>query len=142
MVLSRSNHAKEITSVLSDVTRLRDSRKMIPEDVFAIDPNIRWAGLATLRGHVVFCQMRRGVKSIAPEEDDRALLELRAQYLTEMTGPVTRWAGSVDYVAISYEKFIELIVILHDKYVVVTLSKDTPANRLIEIAKSIQGIGK
>jgi hypothetical protein len=108
-----------------------------PEDVFAISPFIRWAGLATAKGKVIFAQMRRGVKSLTPEEDDRAMLELRAQFLTEMCGTVTIWAGAVDYIAISYELFTELIVMLKDKYVAVTLEKGSPEN-FKDIAKSIR----
>jgi len=121
---------------------MRDVLKMTPEDVFAISPNIRWAGLATSKGKVLFSQMRQSVKSLTPEEDDRAMLELRAQFLTEMCGPVTIWAGPVSYVAISYELFTELIVILKDKYAAVTLEKATPAEAFKEIAKSIQALEK
>lgn len=113
---------------------------MTPEDIFTVNPNIRWVGLATSKGQVLFSQMRRGVKSLTPEEDDRAMLELRAQFLTEMTEPVTLWAGPVNYIAICYEKFCELIVILKDKYVELTLEKDTPATTFKEIAENIQAI--
>ncbi len=111
-----------------------------PDDVFAVNPNIRWAGLATTKGEVIFCQMRRGVKSLTPEDDDRLLLELRAQYITETSERVSRWAGTVEYIAISYEKFVELIIILEDKYMVVTLEKNVPAQAFPEIAKSIQNL--
>jgi hypothetical protein len=121
---------------------MRGVLKMTPEDVFAISPNIRWAGLATSKGKVLFSQMRQSVKSLTPEEDDRAMLELRAQFLTEMCGPVTIWAGPVSYIAISYELFTELIVILKDKYAAVTLEKATPAEAFKEIAKSIQALEK
>lgn len=114
---------------------------MTPEDVFAINPNIRWVGSATTKGKVLFTQMRRGVKSLTPEEDDRAMLELRAQFLTEMCGPVTMWAGALNYIAMNYEQFTELVVMLRDKYVAVTLEKGTPAEDFKEIAKSIQAKG-
>jgi hypothetical protein len=52
--------------------------KMNPEDVFVISPNVRWAELATSKGKILFSQMRRGVKSLTPEEDDRTMLELRS----------------------------------------------------------------
>ena len=114
---------------------------MTPEDVFAINPNIRWAGSATSKGKVLFAQMRQGVKSLTPEEDDRAMLELRAQFLTEMLGPVAMWAGPLNYIAINYERFTELIVMLSDKYVAVTLERGTSAEEFKEIAKSIQAKG-
>jgi len=49
-----------------------------PEDVFSVNPNIRWAGMATKKGQVIFSQMRPGIQTLTPEEDDRLLLELRS----------------------------------------------------------------
>jgi hypothetical protein len=46
----------------------------------------------------------------------------------------------VSYIAISYELFTELIVILKDKYAAVTLEKATPAEAFKEIAKPIQAL--
>ena len=112
--------------------------QVTPEGIFEIDPNIRWAGLATRRGKVVFAQMRPGVESITPEEDDRMLLEIRAQYITEICEQVDRWAGPTEFIAMSHEKFIELIVILGETYVCVTLDKATPTRSLGEIANSIR----
>ena len=111
-----------------------------PEDVFAVNSNIRWAGLATAKGEVIFSQMRPGVKSITPEQDDRLLLELRAQYITETSQRASRWAGSVEYIAVSYEKFMELIIILKERYVVVTLEKNVTTQALPEITKSVQNL--
>lgn len=113
---------------------------MTPEDIFALNPNIRWVGLATSKGKVLFSQMRRGVKSLTPEEDDRAMLELRAQFLTEMTGHVSQWAGPAKYIAICYEEFCEVIVTLKDTYVALTLEKGTPATAFKEVAQAIQAI--
>lgn len=113
---------------------------MTPEDIFAINPNIRWVGLASSKGNVLFCEMRRGVMSLTPEEDDRAMLELRARFLTEMTECVSQWAGSVNYIAIAYEKFIELIVTVNDGYAALTLEKDTAPAVFKEIARTIQAI--
>jgi len=113
---------------------------MTPEDVFAVDPNIRWVGMATSKGKVIFCEMRHGVESLTPEEDLRALLELRAQFMSDMCRTVSMWAGSTNYVAINYEKFTELIVILKDEYVVVTLEKGTPAASFDKITESIRAM--
>ncbi len=114
--------------------------RLTPEDVFAINPNIRWAGLATNKGQVIFCQMRPSVESITPEQDDRLLLELRAQYITEMSRQVSRWAGPAEYIAVSYEKFIELIILLNDKYLAVTLEKNVPIETLVDITTSVRNL--
>jgi len=109
-----------------------------PEEVFATHPGIRWVGLATNRGKVIFSKMRDGVKSITPDSDDLLLLELRSQYITEMTQQVAHWAGPADYVAISYERFTELTIILKDEYVVLTVEKDVEAQEFPRIAGSVR----
>ena len=108
------------------------------DDVFALDAKIRWVGLATKRGRVIFAQMRPGVESITPESDDRLLLELRGQYITEVCSQVNQWAGPTEYIAMSHEKFIELIIILKEKYLAMTLEKSTPTEKFPAIAKKAQ----
>jgi hypothetical protein len=108
------------------------------DDVFALDTKIRWVGLATRKGQVIFAQMRPGVESITPESDDRLLLELRAQYITETCGQVNQWAGPTEYIAMSHEKFIELIIILKERYLVMTLEKSTPTEKFPALAKKAQ----
>ena len=111
-----------------------------PEDVFVTNPKIRWVGMATSKGKVIFSQMRPGVKSFTPTEDDRLLLELRAQYMTETSRQSSRWAGSVEYIATSYEKFIEVTITLQDKYVIVTLEKDVPLEAVRQIVDRIRNM--
>lgn len=114
--------------------------EITPEEIFIIHPKIRWAGLATDKGQVLFCQMRRGVRSITPEEDDRALLELRARYIAEVTQQVSNWAGPAEYITIAYEKFVEVIVLLEGRYVVLTVERDVPAQTIVDIVTSIRAI--
>ena len=94
-----------------------------PEEIFAIDPHIRWAGFASNKGQVVFAQMRPAVKRLTPEADDKLLVELRALYITEMCGLVNRCSGPTDGVAVTPKKFTELIVMLENDYAVVTLEQ-------------------
>lgn len=61
--------------------------------------------------------MRPRVQTITPEQDDRLLLEPRAQYIAEMSQRVSQWAGPPEYIAISYQEFTELIVLLKDQCV-------------------------
>src|SRR4030067_3299630 len=107
-----------------------------PDDGFEINPGIRGAGLATNRGKIIFSKMRSGVKSITPETDDLLLLELRAQYIMEMTQQWAEWAGPVDYVAICYDKFTELTVIRKDTHLVLTAERNVAAQELATIEAS------
>jgi len=109
-----------------------------PNDVFALDSSIRWVGLATKRGQVIFVQMRPGVRSLTPDTDDRLLLEVRAQYITDVCNQVDQWGGPTEYIAMAHEKFIELIIMLKEKYMVMTLEKNVSGENVANLAKRAQ----
>jgi len=112
--------------------------KLEPDNVFALDPGIRWVGLATRQGNVVFSQMRPGVTSLTPEADDHLLLEVRGQYITEVCDQVDQWAGPTQYIAMVHERFSELIIILKRNYLAVTLERTCPVERFASLAKEVQ----
>ncbi len=113
---------------------------MKPEDIFAIHPKIRFAGLANRNGKVIFLQMREGVASLTPDSVDRTALEIHAQYMIETAELETRWSGPVGHVAIDFEKYVELVVPLKESYVAITLEKEVSAETYREICKSIRAL--
>jgi len=110
------------------------------EDIFAINPKVRWVGMATSKGKVIFSQMRLGIESVTPTEDDRLLLELRAQYTTETSRQSSVWAGPVEYIAISYEKFLEVTIALIEKIVIVTLERNASLEDVRQIVERIRNM--
>jgi hypothetical protein len=84
--------------------------------------------------------MRPGVESLTPEADDRLLLELRAQYIGDICHHVSRWAGPPEYSVMSYQKFIEFIILLNDEYLVMTLEKNVTPLTLQEIDKKVRDL--
>ena len=55
------------------------------DEIFLIHPKIRWAGLTTNKGQIIFSKMRPGVESYTPEEDDRFLMEFGALIMNGIT---------------------------------------------------------
>jgi len=47
-----------------------------PEEVFAVNENVRWVGLVSDKGEVIFSKMRAGVRSASPPEFDDEFLQL------------------------------------------------------------------
>jgi hypothetical protein len=82
--------------------------------------------------------MRPGVESITPADDDRLLLELRAQFISEICHRVGRWAGPAEFSLMSYQRFIELIIFLNDEYLVMTLEKTVTPLTLLEIEEKVR----
>ena len=111
---------------------------MQPEEVFAVHSGIRWAGLATRKGEVIFAEMRKGVTSVSPVSSKLTDLEIRMQYVIESAELESRWIGALDHVLFSFEKYNELVVPLKERYVVVNLEKDVPCEAYPRIAKAIR----
>jgi len=114
--------------------------ELTAEDVFAIHPKIRWAGLTTEKGEVIFAKMRPGVKTFTPEEDDRFLLQFGALIMNGVTQRSGPWLGNWEYMAIGYEKTIQLIVKLKEKYLALTVENSVPCDEILRITKSAQAL--
>jgi hypothetical protein len=109
-----------------------------PEEVFAVHPRIRWAGLATRKGGVIFAQMREGVTSLTPNSDDLSVLEIRSQYIIESAELESKWVGALEHITFCFEKFVELIVPLKNSYVAITVEKDVPPESYPRISRAIR----
>ncbi len=83
-------------------------------------------------------QMRKGVVSFTPESRDRTALEIHAQYMVETAEQECTWGGPVEYFAISFEKYVELIIPLKETYLVITVEKDVPAESYGGICSAIR----
>lgn len=110
------------------------------EDVLRIHPKIRWAGLTSDKGELIFARMRPGIESFTPEEDDRYLLQFGALIMNGVTQHSGPWLGKCEYVAIAYEKTTQLIVNLKEKYLALTVEKSVPWDEILEIVKSVQAL--
>jgi len=109
-----------------------------PEMVFDVHPKIRWAGLANSKGRVFFMQMREGVTSLTPESNDRAALEIRAQYIIETVRQESQSAGEVNSVTINFEKFVEILVPLKAGYFAITVDKDLAPETYTRIIRTLR----
>lgn len=93
-----------------------------------------------MKGPVLLSEMRPGVKSVAPEAEDRLMLELQAPFHAEMANRRAKWIGPLELAVARYERFYELHVPLGENLVVVTVEKDTPFTEILEIARKIRDL--
>ena len=54
----------------------QESPVVSPDEVFAVNENVRWVGLVSAKGEVIFSKMRTGIKSVSPQEFDNEFLQL------------------------------------------------------------------
>ncbi|HKM49909.1 MAG TPA: hypothetical protein VJZ75_01895 [Candidatus Bathyarchaeia archaeon] len=112
---------------------------MKPEDIFAIHPEIRFAGLATRKGQVVFSKMRPGVVSYHPEPSRTVTVEIQGHYMIEMAEK-KYWAGALEHIAICFEKYVHLFIPLKNHIAEITVEKDLPPHSYGKICSAIQAL--
>lgn len=98
--------------------------------------------MVALNGPVLLCEMRPGVKSVTPADEDRLMLELQAPFPTEMANRCAKWNGPLEQVVVSYRAFYELHVPLDENLVVVILEKDIPFAEIPEVARKIKDLSQ
>lgn len=108
------------------------------EDVFKLHPKIRWVGLASNRGEVIFVQQRPGVKSHSPEEADRAFVQMGPLIISGVCERLSPWTGRVGSIVINYEKVTSLITKVKDGYLCLTVEKQNAPQTILEVLESLR----
>lgn len=114
--------------------------KLKPEDIFAVHPGIRFAGLANRNAQILFSKMREGVVSYTPDSVERTGLEDHGRYFIETAEQEVKWSGKLEHITVSYEKYVVLYIPLKQSYVLISLEKNVPAESYISICKSIRAL--
>ena len=94
------------------------------ERVFNLHPKIRWTGLATNQGDVVFSRMRPGVKSLSPEAFDEAFMQLGPLLLRGVCERLGPWAGPLETVTSSYKKVILIVTSIGKDCLALTINRE------------------
>lgn len=113
---------------------------LTPEDLFRLHPKIRMAGLANDKGDVYFMRMRPGVKSLAPEEENRTFMQLNALLVFGACDRLSEWSGAVGSATICYEKVIMHLARFKEKVLMLTVEKDEALETVSEIIKSTRSL--
>ena len=93
------------------------------EDIFRIHPKIRWAALANEKGEVLFMQMRPGLESLSPPDQDRVFMQIGPLMLVGVSERLAAWAGAVESVVITFEKVGMVIARVSGKYLALTVER-------------------
>jgi hypothetical protein len=111
-----------------------------PEDILAVHPGIRFAGLANRDGHILFSKMHEGVVSYTPDSVERTGLEDHGRYFIETAEQEVKWSGKLEHIAVSYEKYVVFYIPVKQGYVLISLEKDVPAESYTSICKAIRAL--
>ena len=112
--------------------------KLTARDVFGLHPEIRFVGLASKDGEVIFSEQRTGTKSFSPGEADRAFVQMGQLILIGVCERLSPWTGPVGSVIINYEKVTSLITKVKHGYLAMTVEKAEAPETLLEIVKSLR----
>jgi hypothetical protein len=108
-----------------------------PERIFALNAKIRWAGLATDQGEVLFATMRPGITSLSPDDTDRSFMQLGPMLLSGVCERLIPWAGPLQAVVSRYEKVVMIVRKLNKLYLALTINSEDIGN-MTQIMESIQ----
>ena len=108
------------------------------DEVLNLHPKIRWAGLASEIGEVIWVQQRDGLKSFSPEEADRAFVQMGPLIVSGVCERLSPWTGRVGSIVINYEKVTSLITKLEAGYLCLTVDKEGAQESVQEIVKSLE----
>ena len=84
--------------------------------------------------------MREGVVSHTPNSVERTGLEDHGRYFIETAEQEVKWSGKLEQIAVSYEKYVVLYIPLKQRYVLISLEKDVPAESYTNICKAIRAL--
>ncbi len=110
-----------------------------PERIFALNLRIRWAGLATDQGEILFTEMRPGITSLSPEDTDRTFMQLGPMLLSGVCERLIPWAGPLEAVVSCYRKVVMIVRKLDKLYLALTINSEDISN-MQEIMDSLQQI--
>ncbi len=105
-------------------------------DLFRLHPKIRMVGLTTEKGEVHFLEMRPGVKSLAPEEQNRAFMQLNALLVLGACERLSEWGGPVSNITVSYEKVLMHLAKFGKDILVLTVEKEGALETIPEIVRA------
>jgi len=112
-----------------------------PDDVFRVHPKIRWVAWVSEEGRVRFCQMRPGVVSHCPEEEDFRFAEFNPLLLIGAGERMARWDGRVESVTVAYEKVLMYVRKFKDGILTLTVDKENDGTDAIrEISKTLNAM--
>jgi hypothetical protein len=110
------------------------------EDLFRLHPKIRMVGLTSDKGEVAFLEMRPGVKSLAPEEENRAFMQLNALLVLGACERLSKWGGPVSNITVGYEKVLMHLAKFGKDILLLTVEKDEALEAIPEIVKATKSL--
>ncbi len=114
--------------------------KVTPEEIFRLHPSIRWVGLTSEDGEVIFVQQRPGTQSHSPANEDQSFIQLNPLLIISACERLSKWTGEVNSVVVNYQK-VNMFMMKHEgKVLALTLEKGLSAGVMVKIVRSIRNL--
>ena len=113
--------------------------ELTPERLFNLHPKIRWVGLATDKGEVVFAKMRTGLVSLSPETADESFMQLGPMLLQGVCERLAPWAGPVETIVTTYEKVVLVVRKVDKQFLALTIDR-ADVEILRDLMKSLRAL--
>ena len=78
--------------------------KEFAREAFRKEPKLRYVGIVDDGYHIIFSEMREGVSSLTPDEQDRNFVQLMPPIIVDAVEKLQPLLGKLDTVTVRYEK--------------------------------------
>ncbi len=122
------------------MTKVEVEAFLKPEEIFRLDPRIRWAAFSSEEGQVLFSKMRIGVKSHTSDAEDESFMELGPLLMTSMAERLTpsEKAGKLQSIVVNLDKDSVLLMKVENGYLAISADRADAVDVFLGVAPKIR----
>ncbi len=122
------------------MTETKARMAITPEEIFRLDPKIRWTAFSSDNGKVLFSQMRPGVESYTSNAEDKSFMELGPLFMTSLAERLTplEKAGRVDSIIVNLSVDSVMLMKVENGYLALSADRADSVEAFVGIAPIIR----
>jgi len=135
---SRKSHMDALES-LSGVVEL--DVKKFAEEAFRMEPKARYVGVVDGQFHILISEMREGVQSVTPDDEDRNFVQIMPPIIVEAVEKLQPLLGKLDNVTVRFEKVLLVFFRLEGLVVILSFDPRVSTPFVSSLSESLRKLG-
>ena len=127
------------TNMDSGVKGLSRSFPLRIDDLFALDPRVRYVAILDRNHHLVESRMRTHVASFTPEDYDRKFMGSVPPLILDTLSQLEAQCGPLSHISVQYEK-VDLIFIPHNNQIIAMSLETGPLEPILRKLRDSLGV--
>jgi hypothetical protein len=109
------------------------------DDLFALDPRVRYVAILDRNHHLVESRMRTHVASFTPEDYDRKFMGSVPPLILDTLSQLEGQCGPLSHISVQYEK-VDLIFIPHNNQIIAISLETGPLEPILRKLRDSLGV--